>query len=118
MIAFLADEHIPLESIRILREAGYDVRSVSIDCPSKKDREILSISEAENRIIITCDRDLGDLIFKRNIRIRSGVIYFRIASYRPHELAELILRFLTEPTFTYQGRLRVITKDRIRQRLI
>jgi hypothetical protein len=38
---FLANENFPLESIRKLRKAGYDVVSVSEDSPGIEDKEIL-----------------------------------------------------------------------------
>ena len=38
---FLANENFPLESIRKLREEGYDVASIIEDSPGITDKEIL-----------------------------------------------------------------------------
>ena len=59
---FLANEDVPMASIRRLRAAGYDVASIIEDSPGVKDESVLSRAHAEQRIILTFDRDYGELI--------------------------------------------------------
>ncbi|MBK8553833.1 MAG: DUF5615 family PIN-like protein [Ignavibacteria bacterium] len=39
------------------------------------------IAENEKRIILTFDRDYGELIFKYNLKTDEGVIYLRLNKY-------------------------------------
>ena len=82
---FLANENFPYPSIIKLRQAGYDITSISEDSPSVTDNEVMQRAINENRTILTFDRDYGELIFKHGYRPLSGVIYFRIFSYLPDE---------------------------------
>ena len=59
----LANENIPLDSILLLKERGYDIKSVAIESFGITDKEVLNLSIEEERIIVTFDRDYGELIF-------------------------------------------------------
>ena len=54
MIRFLANENVPLPSVRLLRQAGYDVASMSEDSPGMEDAEVLSRATNEQRVIRVC----------------------------------------------------------------
>jgi predicted nuclease of predicted toxin-antitoxin system len=41
------------------------------------DRDVLSLANAEERVLITNDRDFGELIFRQQLR-HSGGIFFRL----------------------------------------
>jgi len=57
---FLADENLDFPIISALRNAGYDVLSVSELSPSIDDNEVLKIANNENRILLTSDKDFGE----------------------------------------------------------
>ena len=50
---FLANENFPLPSVRLLRQAGYDVASITEDSPGMKDSEVLTRATDEQRVILT-----------------------------------------------------------------
>jgi len=58
-----ADENFPAPSILILREAGHDVQSVAEAAASTADLDVLAMAVAQQRWIVTFDRDFGELIF-------------------------------------------------------
>jgi len=60
---FLANENVPLDAIVSLREKGHDVIWIRIDVPGSCDEDILSRAVAEERIVITFDKDFGELAF-------------------------------------------------------
>lgn len=115
---FLADENFPLASIRILRDAGHDVRSIVEDIPSVKDSTILTLAVREHRIILTFDRDYGELIYKYHQTAPLGIVYFRFIAQTPEEPAHELLRVLSLEDITLERRLTVFERDRVRQRLL
>jgi predicted nuclease of predicted toxin-antitoxin system len=59
----LADENVPLKAIELLRKMGYDVLSISESTPQACDRDIMMLAEEEGRILLTFDKDFGELAF-------------------------------------------------------
>ncbi len=75
---FLLDEGLPYRLAAHLHALGHDVTAVGHDYPfSLADRAILDIATVERRIILTNDKDFGDLIFRDQLR-HDGVILFRL----------------------------------------
>jgi predicted nuclease of predicted toxin-antitoxin system len=74
----LLDESAELRLAAFLRQAGHDVTSIVQDHPrSLPDEQVLEIAKAERRILITNDRDFGELSFRQQLP-HAGVIYFRL----------------------------------------
>lgn len=74
---FLVDQNVPRRLADHLREQAHDVTVMAKDYPhSLPDETVLSIVTTEDRIVITLDRDFGELIFHRKLA-RAGVIYLR-----------------------------------------
>ena len=74
---FLANENFPLLSARLLREAGHRVVSIIQEAPGSKDEDILKRAHAERLIILTFDRDYGELIYRHQALPPVGIVYFR-----------------------------------------
>ena len=64
---FLADENVPLEAVRGLQADGHDVVPVLSVCPGAPDEEVLALGAAQQRVVITFDRDFGELVFRRRL---------------------------------------------------
>ena len=116
MIGFIADEHIPLPSILALRDANYRVVSIREEYRSALDEFILRLADEENLVIITNDRDFGELIFKEEIPFSAGLIYCRLEQFRPREIAETIIYHLNEFSADFEGKFTVLAPGRFRQR--
>ena len=112
----LANENMPLASVRLLRDAGFDVKAVGIDMPGITDRDVLKIAAAEQRAIVTFDRDYGELIFRHGHRPPCGVIYLRLRRFRPEDPGRYLVGLLTSTTIDFSHALTVIDEDTIRQR--
>ncbi len=113
---FLANENFPLLSVRILRQAELEVASVTEDSPGIEDSEVLTRAADEERVILTFDRDYGELIYRLRLRSPRGVIYLRFRPHTPEERASILLNLLQTEGLQFEERFRVVEGDRIRQR--
>jgi predicted nuclease of predicted toxin-antitoxin system len=77
---FLLDESADFPLATFLRTLSHDVTVIAYDYPQAlKDREVLAIAQREGRILLTSDRDFGELIFRHQLP-HSGVILFRLGA--------------------------------------
>jgi predicted nuclease of predicted toxin-antitoxin system len=77
MPRFLVDESSGKRLFIALKQNNYDVLSVAQIMPGASDPEVLEFAEKENRILITNDKDFGELIYRLN-KSSSGVILLRL----------------------------------------
>lgn len=91
----LANENFPKASVLLLRDLGYDITSIGEDNPSISDKLVMEIAEAEQRIILTFDRDYGELIYKYNYKPEQGVVYLRLENYTPEDPAKHVHELLS-----------------------
>ncbi len=113
---FLADENLPLPSIRLLSTAGHDVAAVALEWPGVPDEIVLDLAFREGRVLLTFDRDYGSLLYLRGSQPPEGIVYFRFAPSSPEEPAEYLLTLLERPGLSLLGMLTVAERDRVRQR--
>ena len=113
---FLANENFPLGSIRGLRDAGHDVAAVGKDSPGAKDAAVLAPAVAETRIILTFDRDYGELIYRVGLPAPPGVVYFRFEPASPDEPAAALLSLLADGSVALECKLTVVEPAHVRQR--
>ncbi|MEW6620973.1 MAG: DUF5615 family PIN-like protein [bacterium] len=113
---FLANENFPLLSIQMLRRAGYNIASILEETPGAKDIDILKRAQKENRVILTFDRDYGELIYQHRQFVFAGVLYFRFEPATPKEPAEILLKILQKKEILINGKFTVVERSRIRQR--
>lgn len=112
----LADENVPLASVRALRSAGHDTASIAEEAPGSPDRAVLERAVAEDRILLTFDRDFGDLVYRRGASVPPGVILLRFIPLFPEEPAQLVLELSERSELVFRGQFTVVDRERIRQR--
>lgn len=74
---FLIDEDISPKIARLLNELGYSATHIREIQISLTDQEILKIAITEQCIVITEDKDFGELVFKEG-QLHNGVIFLRL----------------------------------------
>ncbi len=116
LMQFLANENVPLQAIHHLRQAGYNVVAITEDSPGIKDEAVLARAVSEQRIVLTFDRDYGELIYKQRLPVPAGVIYFRFVPITPQEPAEYLLNLLTIEGLVLDGKFTTVRRNQIRQR--
>ncbi|GAB4581425.1 MAG: hypothetical protein Fur0022_41720 [Anaerolineales bacterium] len=113
---FLANENFPVQSVQILRRAGIDISAIVEDSRSAKDSDILSRAHTESRIVLTFDRDYGELIYRLKHPKPDRVVYLRFDPQTPGEPAEFLLHLIQTEGLQLSGKFTVANRDRIRQR--
>jgi predicted nuclease of predicted toxin-antitoxin system len=86
---FLLDESVDYPLASFVRSLGHDTTAIAHDYPfALKDTEVLGIATAEQRVLITNDKDFGELIFRRRLP-HAGVILFRLKHVLDHYADQL-----------------------------
>lgn len=109
---------MPLPSVDALRAAGHDVISVSRESPGAADPHVLEQARREERLLITFDRDFGELVFARGASGFPGVIFLRFVPRSPIEPAELLVELAARPGLTFAGFFTVMDRGHLRQRAL
>ncbi|MEZ4850593.1 MAG: DUF5615 family PIN-like protein [Bacteroidia bacterium] len=99
-IKLLANENIPLISSKYLEKCGYDIVHIGSVDPSITDEEVMTLAIKESRLIITFDRDYGNLVFRDGYR-PLGVIYLRLTDSSPNDPGEFVHSLLQSDRFTF-----------------
>ena len=113
---FLANENFPLSSIRLLRDSGHLVVSILQEAPGSKDEAILKRAYNERLILLTFDRDYGELIYRHQDLTPAGVVYFRFGPATPSEPAEILIDILGKTDLSVLGKFTIVERGRVRQR--
>ena len=96
---YLADENFPGAMVRLLRDQDNDVLYAAETLISAQDEIVLQTAATENRILLTFDRDFGELAFRRRKSQAPGIVLFRIGSLSPEALFTFIESFFSsQPT--------------------
>lgn len=91
---FLLDENISKTVTQRLRDAGFDVVHVrDVGLVGKLDEEIMATAVKENRVIITHDKDFGNIL-RFPLQKHDGVIMMRFRNQHPSNVATHLLNFL------------------------
>lgn len=112
----LSDENVPAGAVRRLRSQGFDVLSIAESAPGISDVAVLDIAVREQRILVSFDRDYGDLIFKRGHSAPIALIYFRIRPKSPEEVAEIVAWLLKDGAGPVADKMVIVRSNGVRER--
>ncbi len=110
---FLADESCDFIIVRALRQQGYDVTTISEISPGIDDHSVINRAIHENRILLTEDKDFGQLVFASEI-VPLGVIYLRFPARARKDMSKIIMELLKEHGKSLQGCFIVLQPGKIR----
>ena len=75
---WLADECVAASLVARLREAGHDVLYIAEIGAGTSDTDIVALAHEEGRLLLTEDKDFGDLVFRWGKPV-PGLVLVRIA---------------------------------------
>ena len=111
----LANENFPRAAVEALRANGHDVTWIRTSAPGSKDVDVLAMAVRENRILITFDKDFGELAWRAKLPATSGVILFRVPMPKPGDAGSHLAGRIGERD-DWEGHFSVIEPRRIRMR--
>ena len=112
---FVADECVDKEIVASIRLLGFEVMYIADLSQSADDDFILNFSNSKNAILITYDKDFGELIFRQK-KISSGLILLRFEGLPAQLKAEIINDLIRNRKTELQNAFTVITDKHVRLR--
>ena len=110
---FLADESCDFSVVRALRSAGHDVVAIAEVSPREEDDNVRERAVATNCILITEDKDFGQLVYA-NMRPTSGVILIRFPARARRNLPDTVVEVVNERGERLIGSFTVLQPGRVR----
>lgn len=111
----LANENFPGAAVTALRAAGHDVSWVRTAAPGSTDQEVLAWAIRDERILLTFDKDFGELAKATALPAGCGVVLMRLPMPRPdgvgRQLADVIMS-----RSDWAGHFSIVEPGRIRMR--
>ena len=112
---FLADENVSRLVVERLRAAGFDVASVQETRPGASDKDVLDEASSDDRVLLTEDRDFGELVVRQRLKVR-GVVLLELHRLPGAAAAEFVAEIVRIHASKLAGNLLVVEPARIRVR--
>lgn len=111
----LADENIDAAMIDWLRRTEHDVQWAAESLPSEMDLALLDCALQAGRILLTRDRDFGELVYREG-RLTSGIVLIRIRAKNQWERLTVFQRFWPQIEVQAQNHFLVVSNHQVRVR--
>ncbi|MDD5474086.1 MAG: DUF5615 family PIN-like protein [Candidatus Methanoperedens sp.] len=112
---FLADENVDRQIVERLRHEGFDVRYIAETDSGISDDEVLDLANREESLLLTADKDFGELVFRQR-KITGGVVLIRLAGLTPARKAEIVFDTINKHGTELLNAFSVVTIGAIRIR--
>jgi predicted nuclease of predicted toxin-antitoxin system len=110
---FLADESCDFAAVHALRAAGHDVAAVSDVARGAEDTVVIELARSERRVLLTEDKDFGQLVFAA-ARQSSGVVLLRWPVSARSSLGVALVEFAASHGDSLTGAFAVVEPGRAR----
>ena len=98
-----------------LRQAGHNVFWVRTEMGGATDEVVLTHAIAEGRVLLTFDKDFGDMVYRDGLPAPCGVLFFRIPTASPEYVVGRVLAVIGLRD-DWSGLFTVVDQDQIRVR--
>lgn len=109
----VADESVDFGIINILRQKGIVVVSICEDFSGIKDTEVLNIALDRQCLLITEDKDFGELTYRLKFR-HFGILLLRLSDVPRKERIQMASEIIEEYFDKMKGNFSVLTKNGLR----
>lgn len=112
----LADESVDRQIVARLRQDGHEVLYIVEMEPSIEDDVVLERANGRSALLVTADKDFGELVFREKRLTTGGVILLRLAGLSAERKTEIISDAFREHSAEFSNHFSVISPGRIRMR--
>jgi predicted nuclease of predicted toxin-antitoxin system len=114
-LRILANENIPGQLVEALEQAGCDIDWVRRSAPGISDQEVLARAVRDGRVLLTFDKDFGELAKAAPLPRQCGVILLRLPPPPPQSVGSVLCALLLSRR-DWTGHFSVVEPGRIRSR--
>jgi hypothetical protein len=114
---FLANENFPGAAVSTLKSAGHDIAWVRTLAPGMSDPDVLAWAARESRILLTFDKDFGELARASALPAGCGVVLFRIPMPGPSDVGARLAELITARD-DWAGHFSVVEPGHLRMRVL
>jgi predicted nuclease of predicted toxin-antitoxin system len=111
----LADENFPAAAVSALAATGHDIAWVRVIQPGASDHDVLALAVREQRVLLTFDKDFGELARASGLPSICGIVLFRVPMPRPADVGQQFSDLINSRD-DWAGHFSVIEPGRIRMR--
>ena len=111
----LADEGVDKPIVDLLRASGFDVHYILETNGGIDDEHVLQIANYEGRILLTQDKDFGEMVFRLR-KVHLGIVLIRLGITISIEKARIVNQAILEHGEKLMNAFTVIQKNAIRIR--
>lgn len=112
---FVLDEGVSRQVADALRNGGHEVVRVWETTPSVADEVILAIANEREALIVTQDKDFGELVYRQRLAT-AGVVLLRLAGLSQSKRAEIVRAAVERHGAALKRAFTVITPGLVRVR--
>jgi len=112
-IRFIVDECTGPLVAKWLLSKNYQVLSIYDGFRGIKDIEILRIAQEEKWVIITNDKDFGELVYKNNFQ-HHGIVLLRLIDERSSNKIDVLEKLIDNHFDELKGKFIVVTENSVR----
>ena len=111
----VADEGVDKPIVDALRAAGFLVEYFAEFAAGTEDEHILASASEPQSLLLTCDKDFGDLVFRQRLAM-AGVVLIRLSGLSAQTKARVVVRALAAHMDEMAGAFTVIAPGLLRIR--
>jgi predicted nuclease of predicted toxin-antitoxin system len=112
---FLANENFPGAAVTALEAAEHDVIWVRTAAPGSSDAQVLAWAAREERILLTFDKDFGELARGSALPLTCGIVLLRTPMPKSDDVGQQLADLITARD-DWAGHFSVIEPGRVRMR--
>jgi len=111
----VADEGVDKQIVDALRAAKFHVTYFAEESPGTDDATILSAANQAQTLLLTCDKDFGELVYRQRLST-AGVVLIRLAGIAAESKARIVTETLQVHCCEMLNAFSVITPGLLRVR--
>lgn len=112
----LADESVDRQIVERLKNDRHEVLYIAEIEPSISDDAVFDLANEKAALLLTSDKDFGEIVFREGRLSSGGVVLLRLAGLSADRKSEIVSEAFRENGDEFQGHFSVIAPGRVRIR--